>query len=1298
MKFFVIRIALKCIGIVLRMSESIRLSCAKSLMKDPERFLLQHRSENRSEVATCPKNHVEEISEASKDSESLVAIAGVLLPVFNSKERPKKSNLIAVPSMESNLRSLALAVASRRCVCLQGSVGCGKTALVEYLADITRHGNSNFVKVQLGDQTDSKMLLGTYRCTDIPGEFVWQPGVLTQAVMDGKWLLLEDIDSAALDVASCLSNLIETGTLSVPGYRDTIYAKSGFQLFLTQRLIPTASGFHRQSSGASNLLEKHWFCVHVESLTPEELVVVVKTLFPPLTTIATRMVDVFLLFSVGNHGPTEHLTRTGRLTSTRDLVKWCTRAIVNFQVSSPDSALKIFQDAIDIFCCSVNDQNLRLELATAIGHTLGIVKTKAEYFCNTHKPTIGLSGEYFQAGRAKVRRKKSSHAQVEQTRIKFSFTRPSATLLERVTSCVAQKEPVLLVGETGTGKTSSIQYLAKSTGHKLVVINMNQQSESADLLGGYKPVDFKYLITPTREEFEMLFRSYFAVEPNRKFLEHVAACYKQQKWKTLVGLMCHSAAAAVKRLRTKVEEDSTNSTKEKMTKLEKKNSQERENNSRSKIEMLIKWEKLLVKLEKLKNQVKTHFSLAFAFLEGSLIKALHQGHWVLLDEINLASSETLECLSGLLEGASGSLSLLERGDSETIERHADFTIFACMNPATDVGKKELPIGLRNRFTEFYVDELTEKTDLQLLVNSYLGDADLSTEKQESIVKFYLNVRKEALTSLNDGTGHKPHYSLRTLCRALSVASSNPCGNMQRSLYEAFCLSFLTQLDHNSYPIVEKLIGRAILDAKLARAILGTPIPKPGCDENEDFINFEGYWIVKGGLEPETPNNYILTNSVRRNLRDLVRVVSIGRIPVLLQGDTSVGKTSLITYLAKSSGHTCLRINNHEHTDLQEYVGSYVADESGRLVFKEGILVEAMRKGHWIILDELNLAPSDVLEALNRVLDDNRELFIPETQQLVKAHPNFMLFATQNPPGLYGGRKVLSRAFRNRFVELHFDEIPAEELQIILHERCHMPVSYCKQIINVMIELQTRRKSTATFQGKHGFITLRDLFRWGERYRLAGDVGEGLYDWSQHLADEGYLVLAAKVRKSEEAQEIRQVIKKHLKRDVDPSTLFTLDEKTSSVTRSILEEILYRQANSTFGHVVWTFHMRRMAVLVRKSCQFKEPVLLVGETGGGKTTICQLIAFMSGQNLFSVNCHMHTESSDFLGNLRPVRQAVSDPESHKLFEWVDGPLIQAMRNGDLFLADEISLADDSVLERLNSLLGMFLSEYSLFQIR
>ena len=46
----------------------------------------------------------------------------------------------------------------------------------------------------------------------------------------------------------------------------------------------------------------------------------------------------------------------------------------------------------------------------------------------------------------------------------------------------------------------------------------------------------------------------------------------------------------------------------------------------------------------------------------------------------------------------------------------------------------------------------------------------------------------------------------------------------------------------------------------------------------------------------------------------------------------------------------------------------------------------------------------------QLLDDNRELFIPETQDTVVAHPMFMLFATQNPPGHYGGRKVRNVLF------------------------------------------------------------------------------------------------------------------------------------------------------------------------------------------------------------------------------------------------------------------------------------------------
>jgi len=79
------------------------------------------------------------------------------------------------------------------------------------------------------------------------------------------------------------------------------------------------------------------------------------------------------------------------------------------------------------------------------------------------------------------------------------------------------------------------------------------------------------------------------------------------------------------------------------------------------------------------------------------------------------------------------------------------------------------------------------------------------------------------------------------------------------------------------------------------------------------------------------------------------------------------------------------------------LGSYVSDpKTGKLVFRDGLLVRALRRGDWIVLDELNLAPTDVLEALNRLLDDNRELVIPETEEVVRPHQNFMLFATQNP--------------------------------------------------------------------------------------------------------------------------------------------------------------------------------------------------------------------------------------------------------------------------------------------------------------
>lgn len=89
-----------------------------------------------------------------------------------------------------------------------------------------------------------------------------------------------------------------------------------------------------------------------------------------------------------------------------------------------------------------------------------------------------------------------------------------------------------------------------------------------------------------------------------------------------------------------------------------------------------------------------------------------------------------------------------------------------------------------------------------------------------------------------------------------------------------------------------------------------------------------------------------------------------------------------------------------------------------------------------------------------------------------------------------------------------------------------------------------------------------------------------------------------------------------------------------MTKHILVEL--REKEWRYKNIVWTFNMRQNAVLIRKAQEFLEPVLLVGETGGGKTTICKILADLNGQELITVNCHMHTESGDFIGGLHPVR--------------------------------------------------------------
>ncbi len=64
----------------------------------------------------------------------------------------------------------------------------------------------------------------------MPGEFVWQPGPLARAVVDGRWVVLENVDMAPPDVVAALAPLLEGGSLTIPARGEVLAPAPGFQL------------------------------------------------------------------------------------------------------------------------------------------------------------------------------------------------------------------------------------------------------------------------------------------------------------------------------------------------------------------------------------------------------------------------------------------------------------------------------------------------------------------------------------------------------------------------------------------------------------------------------------------------------------------------------------------------------------------------------------------------------------------------------------------------------------------------------------------------------------------------------------------------------------------------------------------------------------------------------------------------------------------------------------------------------------------------------------------------------------
>lgn len=101
-------------------------------------------------------------------------------PVNTTQSRAAAAHFVATPAMLSALHSSAVALSSGRCLLVSGPSGCGKSSLMHKLAAATH--NEDLLELYMDANTDSRALLGSYMCSQTPGEFFWQPGPLMQVL------------------------------------------------------------------------------------------------------------------------------------------------------------------------------------------------------------------------------------------------------------------------------------------------------------------------------------------------------------------------------------------------------------------------------------------------------------------------------------------------------------------------------------------------------------------------------------------------------------------------------------------------------------------------------------------------------------------------------------------------------------------------------------------------------------------------------------------------------------------------------------------------------------------------------------------------------------------------------------------------------------------------------------------------------------------------------------------------------------------------------------------------------------
>lgn len=195
-------------------------------------------------------------------------------------------------------------------------------------------------------------------------------------------------------------------------------------------------------------------------------------------------------------------------------------------------------------------------------------------------------------------------------------------------------------------------------------------------------------------------------------------------------------------------------------------------------------------------------------------------------------------------------------------------------------------------------------------------------------------------------------------------------------------------------------------------------------------------ILKGDYKVMANTNYI--NRDETVFNDAQSLMQLNK-NILLKGPTGSGKTKLAETLSETMNRPMHQINCSVDLDAESLLGfkTIQTNENGsqEIVFIDGPVIKAMKEGHILYIDEINMAKPETLPILNGVLDYRRKLTNPFTGEVVNAAPGFNVIAAINVG--YIGTLPMNEALKNRFVVIQVDYIDGDILSDVIKQQSQL---------------------------------------------------------------------------------------------------------------------------------------------------------------------------------------------------------------------------------------------------------------------